>query len=78
MEDLTGPGRGHEELCLEIPFNDSESAGLGVSVKGKTITIDQGQKDLGIFVKGVISGGAASKVSQSELLTFFFSFSLSF
>ena len=52
-----------EIMRLEIPLNDSGSAGLGVSVKGKTLTTDQVTKDLGIFIKSVIHGGAASKVS---------------
>jgi partitioning defective protein 3 len=48
-------------MTLDIPVHDSERAGLGVSVKGKT----SNSKDLGIFVKSVIHGGAASKVSNS-------------
>ncbi|KAK7111004.1 partitioning defective 3 homolog isoform X2 [Littorina saxatilis] len=56
-----------EEIHLEIPLNDTESAGLGVSVKGKTVTTEQGQRDLGIFVKGVIAGGAASKDGRLQL-----------
>ncbi|XP_078322047.1 partitioning defective 3 homolog isoform X2 [Crassostrea virginica] len=54
-------GRNKEILRLDIPLSDSGSAGLGVSVKGKTMTTDRGTKDLGIFVKSVIHGGAASK-----------------
>ena len=55
-----------EVLTFEIPLNDTGSAGLGVSVKGKTQRIKQinnGDEvvDLGIFVKSVIHGGAASK-----------------
>lgn len=50
-----------EILTLQIPLNESGSAGLGVSVKGKTNPED-GMKDLGIFIKAVIHGGAASKV----------------
>ena len=54
--------------------HDSERAGLGVSVKGKTAAADKsggedsgpgssvgGVVDLGIFVKSVIHGGAASR-----------------
>lgn len=55
-------------LVFQIPFNDTGSAGLGVSVKGKTKRVVSNQDpnseesiDLGIFVKTVISGGAASK-----------------
>ncbi|XP_071958211.1 partitioning defective 3 homolog isoform X3 [Antedon mediterranea] len=50
-------------LNLDIELNDTGSAGLGVSVKGKTAgTGSNGEtKDLGIFIKSVIHGGAASK-----------------
>ena len=53
-----------ELLTFEIPLNDTGSAGLGVSVKGKTKKHDNNESniDLGIFVKTVINGGAASKV----------------
>ena len=51
-----------EVIYLDIPLSDSGSAGLGVSVKGSTVQTESGQKDLGIYVKGVINGGAASKV----------------
>ncbi|RWS31517.1 partitioning defective 3-like protein [Leptotrombidium deliense] len=55
-------GRQREVLTFEIPLNDTGSAGLGVSVKGKTCAAPQGNSvDLGIFVKSVIHGGAASK-----------------
>ena len=57
-------------MRLEIPLNETGSAGLGVSVKGKTVTTEQGQKDLGIFVRGVIRGGAASKVSNNLFSVF--------
>ncbi|XP_070144787.1 partitioning defective 3 homolog isoform X3 [Drosophila kikkawai] len=68
-----------EELTLHIPVHDTEKAGLGVSVKGKTCSNlnasvssatsggSNGQQlmkhdgDLGIFVKNVIHGGAASR-----------------
>jgi C-terminal processing protease CtpA/Prc len=53
-------------LTYEIALNDTGSAGLGVSVKGKTKRIEEEagshcSVDLGIFVKTVINGGAASK-----------------
>ncbi|GAB1601107.1 partitioning defective 3 homolog isoform X1 [Argonauta hians] len=52
----------HEFLVLDIVLNESGSAGLGVSVKGNTNPSATGiNRDLGIFVKGIISGGAASK-----------------
>ncbi|KAH8274180.1 hypothetical protein KR018_001172 [Drosophila ironensis] len=68
-----------EELTLHIPVHDTEKAGLGVSVKGKTCSNlnasgSSGSSatanghgpmkhdgDLGIFVKNVIHGGAASR-----------------
>lgn len=58
----TGPEKQREVLTFEIPLNDTGSAGLGVSVKGKTCKSAEGETaDLGIFVKNVIHGGAASK-----------------
>lgn len=66
----TFPWRNREILTLHIPVNDTEKAGLGVSVKGKTgsqnssngsggSTSNDG--DLGIFVKSIFAGGAASR-----------------
>lgn len=49
-------------LTLDIPVHDSEKAGLGVSVKGKTSAAeDSSSMDLGIFIKSVLHGGAASR-----------------
>lgn len=56
-------------MTLHIPVNDTETAGLGVSVKGKTAsqnssndsTSSRTDGDLGIFVKSVLTGGAASR-----------------
>ncbi|XDV46807.1 hypothetical protein PO909_016643, partial [Leuciscus waleckii] len=48
-----------EFLTFEIPLNDSGSAGLGVSVKGNRSK--ENHADLGIFVKSIITGGAACK-----------------
>lgn len=49
-------------MNLDIPVHDSEKAGLGVSVKGKTNSSeDNTNMDLGIFIKSVIHGGAASR-----------------
>ncbi|XP_075870985.1 partitioning defective 3 homolog [Nelusetta ayraudi] len=48
-----------EFRTFEIPLNDSGSAGLGVSVKGNRSK--ENNTDLGIFVKSIINGGAASK-----------------
>eukprot|EP00095_Tigriopus_kingsejongensis_P000410 snap_masked-scaffold19_size710362-processed-gene-5.6 protein:Tk00410 transcript:snap_masked-scaffold19_size710362-processed-gene-5.6-mRNA-1 annotation:"partitioning defective 3 homolog isoform x4" len=56
------PWKQREILTFDIPVHDTERAGLGVSVKGKTSTNRDGSvADLGIFVKSVIYGGAASK-----------------
>lgn len=65
----TFPWRNREILTLHIPVNDTEKAGLGVSVKGKTgsqnssndSSNSRNDGDLGIFVKSVLTGGAASR-----------------
>ncbi|XP_061522324.1 partitioning defective 3 homolog isoform X2 [Phycodurus eques] len=56
---LTPDDGTREFLTFEIPLNDSGSAGLGVSVKGNRSK--ESHADLGIFVKSIINGGAASK-----------------
>ncbi|XP_029935160.1 partitioning defective 3 homolog isoform X2 [Myripristis murdjan] len=53
------PDGTQEFMTLEIPLNDSGSAGLGVSVKGNRSK--ESHADLGIFVKSIINGGAACK-----------------
>lgn len=62
------PWRNREVVTLHIPVHDTEKAGLGVSVKGKTGSNSSGNLnsakfdgDLGIFIKSVIHGGAASR-----------------
>lgn len=52
---------GKEQLMFEVPLNDSGSAGLGVSLKGNK-SRETGE-DLGIFIKSIIHGGAAFKVT---------------
>ncbi|XP_050345569.1 partitioning defective 3 homolog isoform X4 [Nymphalis io] len=47
-------------LRLDVPVHDSEKAGLGISVKGK-VTVGPDPHDLGIFIKSVLHGGAASR-----------------
>lgn len=47
-----------EIVTLDVPVHDTEKAGLGISVKGKT-TPQLG--DTGIFIKSVLHGGAASR-----------------
>lgn len=53
---------GKEQLMFEVPLNDSGSAGLGVSLKGNK-SRETGE-DLGIFIKSIIHGGAAFKVTH--------------
>lgn len=60
-EEFQFPWKQREVLTFDIPVHDSERAGLGVSVKGKTSTGKDGVIDLGIFVKSVLHGGAASR-----------------
>jgi partitioning defective protein 3 len=62
-EDLQPvPWTEKEILVYDIPVLDTEKAGLGISVKGKTATPAQnGMIDMGIFIKSVIHGGAASR-----------------
>ncbi len=58
------PWKQREYLVLDIPVHDTEKAGLGISVKGKTTSSSGGQSgttDLGIFIKSVLHGGAASR-----------------
>ncbi|XP_075237372.1 par-3 family cell polarity regulator [Lycorma delicatula] len=64
-ENYVYPWRQRETLTFNIPVHDTEKAGLGVSVKGKT-SASQGpgmtqSVDLGIFIKNVLHGGAASR-----------------
>nr|XP_033494840.1 partitioning defective 3 homolog isoform X1 [Epinephelus lanceolatus] len=58
-EMVLTPDGTQEFMTFEIPLNDSGSAGLGVSVKGNRSK--ESHADLGIFVKSIINGGAASK-----------------
>lgn len=59
------PWKQREILTLDIPVHDTEKAGLGISVKGKTTSSGApgqgGTTDLGIFIKSVLHGGAASR-----------------
>lgn len=59
---VLSPRKNRMILTLDIPVHDSEKAGLGVSVKGKTSSTDDNSNvDLGIFIKSVLHGGAASR-----------------
>ena len=51
-------------MTFDIPLNDTSSAGLGITLKGKTTIIDGKSIDLGIFVKSILTGGAASRVNS--------------
>ncbi|ODN05513.1 Partitioning defective 3 [Orchesella cincta] len=55
------PWSEREVLTLDIPVLDTEKAGLGISVKGKTNAVRGKMMDMGIFIKSVIHGGAASR-----------------
>jgi hypothetical protein len=59
-------------LTLDIPLNDTSSAGLGITLKGKTSIIDGQSIDLGIFVKSILTGGAASRVYLFQYFLFIF------
>ncbi|KAK1885361.1 Partitioning defective 3 like, partial [Dissostichus eleginoides] len=61
------PDGTQEFMTFEIPLSDSGSAGLGVSVKGNRSK--ENHADLGIFVKSIINGGAASKDAMETLRT---------
>lgn len=63
-ESVLTPDGTREFLTLDVPLNDSGSAGLGVSVKGNRSK--ENHADLGIFVKSIINGGAACKVSPKS------------
>jgi len=65
---VTSHNTDRQILTFNIPLNETGSAGLGISVKGKTSTTNGVTKDLGIFIKTVIHGGAASKVDYHYIL----------
>ena len=49
-------------ITFDIPLRDTSSAGLGITLKGKTSILDGQSIDLGIFVKSILTGGAAYRV----------------
>ena len=51
-------------MTFDIPLNDTSSAGLGITLKGKTSIVDGQSIDLGVFVKSILTGGAASRVTN--------------
>ncbi|XP_042903648.1 partitioning defective 3 homolog isoform X2 [Parasteatoda tepidariorum] len=48
-------------FTFKVALNDTGSAGLGVSVKGRTSNTEKGPVDMGIFLKNIFHGGAAHK-----------------
>ena len=52
-------------MNFDIHLRDTSSAGLGITLKGKTSIIDGQSTDLGIFVKSILTGGAAYRVKSS-------------
>uniref|UniRef100_A0A8C4QCA1 PDZ domain-containing protein n=1 Tax=Eptatretus burgeri TaxID=7764 RepID=A0A8C4QCA1_EPTBU len=63
-DEVTAATGAHKQLMtFEVTLNDSGSAGLGISVKGSR---EEG-KDLGIFVKSIIRGGAAFKDGRLQV-----------
>ncbi len=50
-------------MTFDIPLRDTSSAGLGITLKGKTSIVDGKSIDLGIFVKSILTGGAAYRVN---------------
>lgn len=54
-------------MALDIPLNDTSSAGLGITLKGKTSVVNGKTVDFGIFVKSVLTGGAAYRVRESHV-----------
>lgn len=50
-------------MTFDIPLRDTSSAGLGITLKGKTSIIDGQSIDLGIYVKSILTGGAAYRVN---------------
>lgn len=70
-------GAPRQRLNFDIALNDTGSAGLGVSVKGRTeLTTENDettkQNDCGIFIKTIMHGGAAHKVLFLEASSFFY------
>jgi hypothetical protein len=58
-------GSDSEVMVFIITLGESGTeSGLGISVKGKTTVSEAGNKDLGLFVKAVVDGGAAAKVGD--------------
>jgi hypothetical protein len=59
--------RTSQVITFDIPLRDTSSAGLGITLKGKTSILDGQSMDLGIFVKSILTGGAAHRVSVHDV-----------
>ena len=60
------PTSSRTRLSLDIPLvaPDGRPVGLGISVKGKSMSIaGEPRRDYGIFIKSILKGGAADLVS---------------
>ena len=60
-------------LALDIPLvtPDGRPVGLGISVKGKSMSIKgEPRKDHGIFIKSILKGGAADLVHVHFIIVF--------
>ncbi|XP_054720744.1 partitioning defective 3 homolog B-like [Uloborus diversus] len=60
-EEMDALSKKRDIFTLQVALNDTGSAGLGVSVKGKTSNTSNGAVDMGIFIKNIFHGGAAHK-----------------
>ena len=45
-------------------------SGLGISVKGKTSVSDSCYRDLGLYVKSILDGGAGAKVYTNSFIVY--------
>jgi len=60
-KDLLNDEVASQMMTFDIPLRDTSSAGLGITIKGKTSIVDGQSMDLGIFVKSILTGGAAHR-----------------
>ena len=67
VNSLNGLSADIEMMVFIITLGETGTeSGLGISVKGKTTISESGNKDLGLFVKAVVDGGAAAKVNIQQ------------
>ena len=63
------PSSTRTKLSLDVPLvaPDGRPVGLGISVKGKSMSIrGEPRRDYGIFIKSILRGGAADLVSELQ------------